>query len=148
MNKKDLPAMYSTVFRCPLVVLIFFFGLNCTTTVTPFIRRSQGWSFRSGRVLDQSQQKCRFFAEIQVCCKCFQPQPKKETSFSSLRDRLEKSIIISWSNLNHLCRTSSHVWLSSSVCDRCCAYQLICSMTISTCTTGARTHFLTMQEPS
>ena len=30
----------------------------------------------------------------------------------------------------------------------CCAYQLICIMTISTYTTGARTHFFTVQEPS
>ena len=40
--------------------------------------------------------------------------------------------------LSHLCRTSTHVWLSSSACDHCCAYQLICIMTISTYTTGAR----------
>ena len=39
---------------------------------------------------------------------------------------------------SHLCRTSRHVWLSSSACDHCCAYQLICIMTISTYTTGAR----------
>ena len=26
MNKKDLPAMYSTVFRCLLVILQGFFG--------------------------------------------------------------------------------------------------------------------------
>ena len=39
---------------------------------------------------------------------------------------------------SHLCRTSRHVWLSSSTCDHCCAYQLICIMTISTYTTGAR----------
>ena len=32
MNKKDLPAMYSTVFRCLLVVL-HVFGLYCITTV-------------------------------------------------------------------------------------------------------------------
>ena len=99
INKKDVPAIYSTVFRCLLVVLLFFFfWLYCMTTVTPFIRQSQGWSLRSGRVLDQSQQKCSVFAEIQVCCKFFQLQPKKETSFSFLRDWLEKSFIISPSN--------------------------------------------------
>ena len=92
--KKDLPAIYSTVFRCLLVVLLGFW-LYCITTVTPFIRRSQCWSLRSGRVLDQSQQKCRFFAEIQVRCKFFQIQQKRETSFSSLRYRLEKNFIIS-----------------------------------------------------
>ena len=39
---------------------------------------------------------------------------------------------------SHLCRTVKHVWLSSSACDHCCTYQLICIMTISTYTTGAR----------
>ena len=80
------PAMYSTVFWC-LLVLFLVFWLYCITTVTPFKRRSQGWSFLSGcRVLDQSQQKCRFLAEIQIHCKVFQLQPKRETSFSSLGD--------------------------------------------------------------
>ena len=36
MNKKDLPVMYSTVFWCLLVVLLFLW-LDCKTTVTPFI---------------------------------------------------------------------------------------------------------------
>ena len=31
---------------------------------------------------------------------------------------------------SHLCRTSRHVWLSSSACDHCCAYQLICIIII------------------
>ena len=31
--------MYSTVFWCLLVVLLFLFWLYCLTTVTPFIRR-------------------------------------------------------------------------------------------------------------
>ena len=39
---------------------------------------------------------------------------------------------------SHLCRISRHVWLSSSTCDHCRAYQLICIMTIGTYTTGAR----------
>ena len=97
INKKVLPAIYSTVFRCLLVVLLVSLALlhnHCYS----FIRRSQGWSLRSGNVLDQSQQKCLFFAEIQVRCKCFQLQPKRKTSFSSLRDWLEKSFIISPSN--------------------------------------------------
>ena len=49
---------------------------------------------------------------------------------------------------SHLCRTSRHVWLSSSVYDHCRAYQLICIMTIGTYTTGASTRFLTVQELS
>ena len=36
MNKKDLPAEYSTVFWCLFVVLLVFW-LYCITTVTPFI---------------------------------------------------------------------------------------------------------------
>ena len=50
--------------------------------------------------------------------------------------------------LNHMCRTSRHVWISSSVCDHCFAYQLICIMTISTFTTDVRAHFFPVQEPT
>ena len=52
--------MYSSAFWC-LIVVYWFFWLYCVTTVTPFIERSEGWSLRSVRVLDQSQQECRFF---------------------------------------------------------------------------------------
>ena len=37
---------------------------------------------------------------------------------------------------SHLCWTWRHVWLLSSACGHCWAYQLICIMTISTCMTG------------
>ena len=78
--------MHSAVFWC-LLVLFLVFWLYCITTVTPFKRRSEDWLFLSGcRVLDQSQQKCRFLAEIQIHCKFFQLQHKRETSFSSLGD--------------------------------------------------------------
>ena len=97
MNKKDLPAMYSTAFWCLFVVLLFFW-LYCVTTVTPFIERSEGWSLPSGRVLDQSQQECRFFRQSSNPLKIFQLQPKRETSCSSLGDRLEKRSTISPSN--------------------------------------------------
>ena len=33
--------MYSTAFRCLIVVYCFFFWLYCVTTVTPFIERKQ-----------------------------------------------------------------------------------------------------------
>ena len=50
MNKKDLPAMYSTVLCCLFVVLLFsfffFFLLYCVTTVTPFIERTVGLGSR------------------------------------------------------------------------------------------------------
>ena len=49
---------------------------------------------------------------------------------------------------SHLCRISSHVWLSSSPCDHWCAYRLICIMAISTYTTVASTRFFTLREPS
>ena len=94
MNKKDLPAMYSTAFWCLFVVLLFFW-LYCVTTVTPFIERSEGWSLRSVGVLDQSQQECRFFRRNSNPLQIFQLRPKRETSFSSLGDRLEKRSIIS-----------------------------------------------------
>ena len=113
--------MYSTAFWCLFVVLLFFW-LYCVTAVTPFIERSEGWSLRSGRVLDQSQQKCRFFRRNSNPQQIFQLQPKKETSPSSLGDRLEKKSIISPIKSSHLCRTSRHVWLSSSACDHCCAF--------------------------
>ena len=62
--------MYSTAFWCLFFVLLVFW-LYCVTTVIPFIERSEGWSLRSVGVLDQSQQECRFFAEIQIRCKFF-----------------------------------------------------------------------------
>ena len=97
MNKKDLFAIYSTAFWCLFVVLLFFW-LYCVTTVTPFIERNQAWSLRSGRVLDQSQQECRFFCRNSNPLQIFQLQPKRETSSPSVGDRLEKRSIISSSN--------------------------------------------------
>ena len=94
LNKKDLPAMYSTAFWCLFVVLLFFW-LYCVTTVTPFIERSEGWSLRSVGVLDQSQQECRFFHRNSNPLQIFQLWPKRETSSSCLGDRLEKRSIIS-----------------------------------------------------
>ena len=116
----------------------WFLWLYCITTVTPFIRRSQGWSLRSGNVVDQSQQKCRFFAEIHVCCNFFSAATQEGNLLFPSKRSARKKLYNFPIKLNHLCRTSRHVWLSSSACDRCCAYQLICIMTISTYTTGAR----------
>ena len=89
--------MYSTAFWC-LTVVYWVFWLYCVTTVTPFIERSEGLSLRSVGVLDQLQQECRFFGRNSNPLQIFQLQPKKETSSSSLRDRLEKKSIISPSN--------------------------------------------------
>ena len=94
MNRKDLPAMYSTAFWC-LIVVYWFFWLYCVTTVTPFKERSEGWSLRSVGVLDQLQQECRFFDRNSNPLQIFQLRPRKETSSSPLGDRLEKRSIIS-----------------------------------------------------
>ena len=59
--------------------------------------------------------------------------------------KLEKLVILEIMISSYL---DFDIWLSSSACDHCCAYQLICIMTIGTYTTGARTHFFTVQEPS
>ena len=135
------------MFRCLLVVLLVSLALlhnHCYS----FIRRSQGWSLRSGNVLDQSQQKCRFFRRNSSPLQMFSAATQEE-NFLFLFKRLARKKLYNFPiKLNHLCRTSRHVWLSSSVCDRCCAYQLICIMTISTYTTGGRAHFCTVQEPS
>ena len=40
MNKKDLPAMYSTVFWCRFFVLLVFW-LYCVTAVAPFIIKTK-----------------------------------------------------------------------------------------------------------
>ena len=45
--------------------------------VTPFIRGSQGWSLRFGRVLDHSQEK--FFRRNPNPLQNFQLQPKKKS---------------------------------------------------------------------
>ena len=97
MNKKELPAMYSTAFWCLFFVSLVFW-LYCVTTVIPFIERSEGWSLRSVVVLDQSQQECRFFRRNSNPLQTFQLQPKRETSSSSLGGQLEKRSIISPSN--------------------------------------------------
>ena len=69
--------------------------------------------------------KCRFFLEIRI----HQLQPKKETSHSTLRDRLEKSFIISPFKLSHL----------SPAILQCRAFEIgnSASVTIDTYTAGA-----------
>ena len=85
--------MCFTAFWCLFSVLLVF-GLYCVTTVTPFIERSERWSLRCGRVLDQSQQECRFFRRNSNLLQFFQLQPKRETSSSSPGERLEKRSIM------------------------------------------------------
>ena len=130
--------MYSTAFRCLIVVYCFFFWLYCVTTVTPFIERSEGWSLRSVGVLDQSQQECVFFFSPKFKSTANFSAPAQEGNLFFLSGRSARKKIHNFPiKSSHLCRTSRHVWLSSSACDHLCAYQLICIMTISTYTTGA-----------
>ena len=139
--------MYSTAFWC-LIVVYWFFWLYYVTTVTPFIsfrntlERSE---LRSVGVLDQSQQECRFFRRNSNPLQIFQLQPKKETSSSSLRDRLEKKSIISPSNRAICARLRGKsgfravpvttVALTKVSNFKC---KLVARVTISTYATGAR----------
>ena len=124
MNKKDLLAMYSTAFWC-LIVVYWLFWLYCVTTVTPFIERSEGWSVRSVRVLDQSQQECRFFLpKFKSTANFSSPAQERNLFFLSGRSARKKIHNFPMKS-SHLCRTSRHIWLSSCACDHCRAYQLI-----------------------
>ena len=98
MNKKFLPLMYSFVF-CRVFIVLIDFRLHCVlTTVTPFIRRSQGWSLRSGRDPGRVTPKTVLFRGNSNPLQFFQLQAKKEISSSSLHYRLEKSFILSLPN--------------------------------------------------
>ena len=59
--------------------------------VTSFIRRSQGWSLRSGRDPGRVAPETVLFRGNSNPLQFFQLQPKKETSSSSLRYRLEEA---------------------------------------------------------
>ena len=97
MNEKYLPLMYSFVF-CRVFIVLVDFRLHCVTTVTPFIRRSQGWSLRSGRDPGRVTPKTVLFRGNSNPLQFFQLQPKKETSSSSLHYQLKKSFILSLPN--------------------------------------------------
>ena len=98
MKKKRLTC---NVFQCVLVSdcrLLFFLALLHNHCYWPFIEWSEGWSLWSGEVLDQLQQECHFFHRNSNPLQIFQLEPKRETSSSSLGDRLEKRSIIFPSN--------------------------------------------------
>ena len=87
--------MFSTVFWCLLVVfLFFFFWLYCITTATPFIpgvtpsndEVKAGHFYLAAESWTSRNKNAAFFAAIQIRCKFFQLQSKRETSFSSLGD--------------------------------------------------------------
>ena len=95
MNKKALPAMYCPVFWCLLVVFLFFVFLALLHNhwYSLYTRRYSLQTTKSRLVISIWLQspgpvaiKMPFFAEIQIRCKFFQLQPKRETSFSSLGD--------------------------------------------------------------
>ena len=134
MNKKDLPAIYSTAFWCLFVVLLFFFLALLRNHCYSF-HRTIGWSLWSLGVLDQSQQECRFLPKLKSAANFSAPaQERNVVSGRSARKKIYKFAIKS----SHLCRTSRYDWLSSSAYDHRRAYQLICIVTISTYTTDAR----------
>ena len=79
IKKTDLPCISLCFGVCLFFQWIFRFSCVTMATVTPFIRGSQGWSLRCGRVLNHSQQKCHFWAQILIRCKIFQLQPEKKS---------------------------------------------------------------------
>ena len=147
MNKKDLPAMYSTVFQCLLVVFTVFFALLRNHCYSPHKAKSRLvisiW-LGPGPVATKMLSFRRNSSLLQIFS-----APTQEGNLLFLSKRSARKKLYNFPiKLNHLCRTSRHVWLSSSVCDRCCAYQLICITTISTYMAGARAHFFKVQEPN
>ena len=137
--------MYSTAFWCLLVVLLIFLALLRNRC---YCFHRTKWSLRSVGVLDQSQQECGFFSPKFKSTANFSA-PAQEGNLFFLSGRSARKKILNFPiKSSHLCRTSRHSRLSSSACDHCRAYQLICIMTIGTYTTGASTRFFTVQEPS
>ena len=135
--------MYSTVFQCLLVVLrlFFFFALLHNHCYSPHKAKSRLvisiW-LGPGPVATKMLSFRRNSSLLQIFS-----APTQEGNLLFLSKRSARKKLYNFPiKLNHLCRTSRHVWLSSSVCDRCCAYQLICIMTISTYTTGARAEMI------
>ena len=141
MNKKDLPAMYSTAFWYLFVVLLVVLALL----------RNRCYSFHRTKWRQGPwpvETRMPFFSRKFKSAASFSA-PALEGNLFFLSGRSARKKIHNFPiKSSHLCRTSWHVWLSSSACDHCCAYQLICIMTISTFTTGASTRFFTLREPS
>ena len=88
----------------------FFLALLRNHCYSSVIERSEGWSLWSVGVLDQSQEDCRFFSRNSNQLQIFQIQPKRETSSSSLGDRLEKRSIIS-PKKTMLTQTNEDTWI-------------------------------------
>ena len=138
--------MYCTAFWWLFVVLLFCWGALLRNHCYSFHRTKWRLVTSIWQGPGPVATRMPFFRRNSNLLQIFQLQSKRETSSSSLGDQLEKNIHNFPIKSSHLCRTSRHVWLSSTACDHCRAYQLICIMTISTYITGARTHFFTVQE--
>ena len=138
MNKTDLPAMYSTAFWCRFAVLLVFLALlsnHCYSFHRTKWRLVTSICWGLGPVAT----RMRFFFSPKFKSTANFSAPAQEGNLFFLSGRSARKKIHNFPiKSSHLCRTSRHVWLSSSACDHCCAYQLICFMTISTYTTGAR----------
>ena len=136
MNKKDLPAKYSTAFWCLFVVLLFFLALLHNHRYS-FHRTKWGlvtliWQ-GPGPVATMP-----FFSPKFKSAANFSAQAQEGNLFF-LSGRLTRKKIHNFPiKSSHLWQTSRHVWLSSSACDHCWAYQLICITTICTYIMGAR----------
>ena len=147
MNKKRLTC---NVFHCVLVSV-------CRFTVFLALLRNHCYSFHrtKWRLVTSI---CRGPGPVATRMPFFSPKFKSTANFSApaqegnlffLSGRSARKKILNFPiKSSHLCRTSRHSRLSSSACDHCRAYQLICIMTIGTYTTGASTRFFTVQEPS
>ena len=99
------------------VCLLFycFFWLYCTTTATPFIERSEDWSLRSGRVLDQLQQECHFFSLKFKSAANFSA-PAQEGNLFFLSGRSARKKIHNFPiKSSHLWQTSRHVRLPTNL---------------------------------
>ena len=131
INKKDLPAIYSTVFRCLLVVLQVFLVLLDNHNYSPHKTKSRLvisiWQ-DPGPVAT----KMSFFRRNSSLLQIFSASTQEGNLLFLSKRSAQKKLYNFPIKLNHLCRASRHVWLSSSTCDCCGAYQLICIMTINT----------------
>ena len=132
-------ALQATYLRCiPLclgVCLLFysFSWLYCITTVTTLNEVRAGYFDQAGSWT--SRKKIPSFRRNSSLLQIFSASTQKENLLFLSKRSSRKKLYNFPIKLNHLCRTSKHVWLSSCVCQEVCdrrfAHQLICIMAIS-----------------
>ena len=132
-------ALQATYLRCILlclgVCLLFysFSWLYCITTVTTLNEVRAGYFDQAGSWT--SRKKIPSFRRNSSLLQIFSASTQKENLLFLFKRSSRKKLYNFPIKLNHLCRTSKHVWLSSCVCQEVCdrrfAHQLICIMTIS-----------------